>query len=243
MQNPYIYFMYKFLSDPITTATIFPLIVGVILYFILQRQRKELSYSILTSSSLISINGSLNKEIEILYHKEKVYNLSIMKLLIKNTGNQAIVAEDYEIPIKFNFNENSKIFSAEIIYKAPKILNPILLNEKKYFILKPLLLNKNDEFVIKVVISNLDIKTFSLEYRIKNIPLIKNKRSTSNLLVNMAGIIGIILMMTSYITFFSTNWTAIGIITVILLIAELSFIGIHLFEEQKRKKQEKLYID
>jgi hypothetical protein len=64
-----------------------------------------------------------------------------------------IRASDFERPLSFEFGENSRVISAEIVQTEPENLKPNISISSKGVLLKPLLLNSRDIISIKLLIA------------------------------------------------------------------------------------------
>lgn len=124
-----------------------------VIFFILQRKNKRLTYSILTETPLLSVDDELRGKIKIQYGRKSIQNIYLVLLQIQNQGNVDIASSDYEKPITFSF-ENSEILSIETVEVSPKSLTPTIISTLSSFTIEPILLNKKDHIVIKLLFSN-----------------------------------------------------------------------------------------
>ena len=121
--------------------------------FILQRKKKSLSYQVLSSTDLLTVNEEIKGKIKILYEEIPIQNVSLIILRIINDGNLPITSSDFERPISFSFGSESSILSAEIIDKSPSTLKPDLKPDTSQIGLIPVLLNNKDSITVKLLVS------------------------------------------------------------------------------------------
>lgn len=148
--------MMDILRDPIwqfwgVIVGILGLLVAIIIY-LLQRNKKRLTYSILTSTPLLSVDDEIKGDIKIQYKKSFIQNIHLVVLKIENRGSTYIASSDYEQPLLFSF-EDSKILSAELLEASPKNLKPTIQTEPSRMVVSPLLLNRGDYITVKLLFS------------------------------------------------------------------------------------------
>jgi len=137
----------------ITLLTIF---VGLITSSWLIHQKlsisKELSWNVISDIHVLSINKELT---HILLDKYPLPDAHLLILKLSNSGNLPILREDFEDAIQFNFGNEIKILSAEIVNTEPGELKdrvPFKVDTENAF-LGPLLLNSKDTITFKVLLS------------------------------------------------------------------------------------------
>lgn len=130
---------------------ILTMISGFVIY-LLQRNKKRLTYHVLTETALLSIDDAIKGRIEIKYEKKKIQNIHLLIIKIENTGNIPIPSTDYEKSIIFSF-PNSEVLSVEVTETSPKNLNPTIGKEISNITINPILLNKKDYIVFKMLLA------------------------------------------------------------------------------------------
>lgn len=146
--------------------------ITIALYFQWWRNRKKLSYDVLTKTSLLFASAEIKNELQVLYKGEPVEHLYLLVIKIINDGYQPIKKDDFEKPLSFIFSENSEFISFEIVRTQPNNLNvETSLKGNKLFI-EPLLLNSKDSFEIKLLL-NSDIASFNPDARIVGVKAIE----------------------------------------------------------------------
>ncbi|MCK2005506.1 hypothetical protein MZM54_29560 [[Brevibacterium] frigoritolerans] len=194
------------------------------------RSRKELSYDIVSSTSLVKKHDELGKKIKIFFEDREIKeNVFLVLLRIINTGNVPIEEEDFKQDITIETN-NSKILIAEVKETTPKNLYVDIKNERVGLTaISPLLLNSKEEFIIKLLIKASDKTPFNKDElivasRIVGVSEIaKVKQSGSKEIFTAAFmIIALIFNLTSI--FFENNpWLTIGL-PLILIIVSLGYL-------------------
>ena len=171
--------------------------IGVSIFIYLKsRHRKELSYEIISNTSLVSIDDSddvVTGRIEILFEGHSVENVNLAITRLVNSGNVPIVKDDYDSPIKFEFGVEAEIFSVKVIQSKPENLMPTMFvhyasphiklkSLKGPIEIEPLLLNSKDEFTFKVLGSNIGkISAGGRIVGVKEIKLLEINRNVSDL--------------------------------------------------------------
>jgi hypothetical protein len=150
--------MSEILRDPLWQfiGVILALIaIGVsILIYLLQRNRKSLSYEVLSDTPLLTLKEELEGRLQILYEGTPIKNAQLIVIRILNSGNMPIPANDYERPLQFVFGNSAKILSAEVTDKVPDNLLANVTVTDHGFELKPTLLNSKDSITVKVLVSD-----------------------------------------------------------------------------------------
>jgi hypothetical protein len=132
-----------------TILALFAIIVTVVIY-LLQRNKKLLTYQILTNTQLFKVGEKLKGKLEMIYDGIPVKNMFLVMIRIENNGNQSITSQDFEKPISIFFGDEAKILNAEVEDVFPKNLKPVIAIEKpNQIVIQPLLLNKKEGFVLK----------------------------------------------------------------------------------------------
>lgn len=153
------------------------IIVPIILFFH-QRNRKELSFEVLSSTSLVVSDDSLKNRLKIMIDDHEIngdIHLVLLKLI--NTGNVPIKVEDFDQVITIDSPESTYgIKIADLKEKKPNNLSVKIDNSSFGKItVDPLLLNPKDEFTLKLLIPGYK-NDLTLESRIVGGQLIKFKK-------------------------------------------------------------------
>ena len=76
------------------------ILVAAVIYF-KQRQRKNISFELLSNSSLLSVQEEVKKDVQILY-KGKLVQANLILLRLVNSGNVEVRSSDFEGPYQYN---------------------------------------------------------------------------------------------------------------------------------------------
>jgi len=115
---------------------------------------KQVEVVKLADTSLIEIEEEVVQDISISYKDHPISNLSLFQVKLENSGNQAIVKDDYEQPIKFMFPPESEILEASILDRRPYNIGVGIQVEQNVATLTPALLNPGDRFIIRLLVAN-----------------------------------------------------------------------------------------
>jgi hypothetical protein len=150
--------------------------IPVILYWI-QRQKRALSWQLVSNTPLLSIDKEIKENLEVLYNGKQVQDVQLIIAKIINTGNVPIKSIDYERPINFNFGENARILTAEVTETSPDSLKASANVEGKKVILPPTLMNNRDWITLKILVNQYD-GPISVDGRIVGVKEIKDYTET-----------------------------------------------------------------
>lgn len=148
-------------------------LVATIIIYSLQKNKKALSYEIVSKTSLLSTKEKLEGKLKILYNDILVQNIKIFEIKVINTGQIAIAASDYERPLCFQFDEKSNVLATEIIETSPKSLTTELTVDRNNVVVKPMLMNAKDYMLVKFVVADYEENSITTDVRIKDVKDIK----------------------------------------------------------------------
>lgn len=217
------------------------LLITVILYF-LQKHKKGLSYEILSRTSLLTSKEKLEGKIKILYNDQEVQNVRFLEIKVLNTGNIGIPSSDYERPLRFIFETEAKILTAEIIKSEPETLTTSLNIAQNEIVVQPILMNSKDYLVIKAIVSNSSDEEIIVDGRIKDVKDIKKQGESYMGLI--FAIIGITLTFAGMIqlstiekaTQVETPWTIQKTISIALIVVGYIFMAGFVFSRGKYRR-------
>jgi hypothetical protein len=129
--------------------------ITVILYWI-QRQKRALSWQVVSNTPLLSIDKEIKGNLEVLYKGKHVQDVQLIIAKIINTGNVPITSTDYERPINFEFGKNTRILTAEVTETSSDSLKASANIEGEKVILPPILMNKHDWITLKLLVNQYD---------------------------------------------------------------------------------------
>ncbi len=123
------------------------------------RQRKEISYSIVSDTLLANIQDNIStKEIKVTVDGKKVNNVRFVSLRIRNSGNVPIRQEDYEVPLWFipaNVYGNGNVVDAGVTSTEPIGISAVAqINANSQVGLNSFLLNPGDVIYVGILLSD-----------------------------------------------------------------------------------------
>jgi hypothetical protein len=133
-----------------TLAFIVALITLV--YFQWWRNRKRLSYEILSNAVLVSAEGEIRDSVEIRFAGQPVTNVRLIIIKLINDGYIPIKKDDFEKPIRFIFSE-ATILTAEKVKFNPENLGVEIHHHNDWLEITPALFNRKDYAQFKVLLS------------------------------------------------------------------------------------------
>lgn len=156
---------------------------------LLQRNKKKLSYTVLTESALLSVSEEVKGKINITYENTLIQNIHLVVIKFENTGNADIASSEFEQATIFSF-PGSEILSMEVVDVSPKNLKPVVSRETSMISIDPILLNKKDHITIKLLFLKYQNK-IEVDARIlgiKEVGRIDTKESNTNDGPRMGGV-------------------------------------------------------
>lgn len=130
---------------------------GIVSFAIYWRQkdqnRKEITYSVISATSILSVHEEIKGKIEVLYDGKPVDNVRLIILGIWNSGNIPILPSDYLEPIRLDFGKETEILDVQILETTPSNMNVSLKWDNEIVKLEPFLLNKKEVVNFKVLLS------------------------------------------------------------------------------------------
>lgn len=152
--------MIDLLRDPVwqfggVLLALVAIVISIIIYF-LQRQKKALSYSLVSITNLLTDHEEFEGKLQVLYEGQSAKNISLVILKFINSGNVPITSNDYERQLSILFGEDSKILSAVVIEMEPKNLGADAIVDHNRIRIKEILLNPKDAVTLKILASDFD---------------------------------------------------------------------------------------
>ena len=191
-------------------------LIGIALTILLRAKiKKELSYDF-TIDRILNVDENLKDDVQVYFRGDKISDLSLVRILTKNTGSDPIRKGDFEGPISYSFGEQVTILSSTIKTKSVNDLAPEIKASANEILVQPLLLNSQEWFVIDILATGLQPLDVSAKCRvagIKRVTIIDEKSSAATVIQ----IIGIAMIIISFIIYFSQGG----------LSAEIQFYGAH----------------
>lgn len=136
-------------------VAIIAVLVSLIL-FILSTKRKGFSYYIESASAVVSVEEKVADQVEVSFGGNKVENVHLIVMNIRNSGNQSIEFDDFEDHVNFDFGWDAQFLRVSVVKTDPPSLNPVFNHMNGRPVLFPLLLNGGDNFTVNFLVSNWD---------------------------------------------------------------------------------------
>ena len=150
--------MLELLRDPLwqfvgVLLAIVALAVSFIIYS-LQRQRKTLSFEVVSRNQLLTVGEELEGKLQVLYEGHPAKDICLIVLKLFNSGNVPVATADYERPISFCTGAGSKILSAAVTEREPEALSVETEVDQIRIVVQPVLLNAKDSITLKLLVSD-----------------------------------------------------------------------------------------
>lgn len=148
--------MLEILRDPLwqfvgAVLAVAALVASFVIYQ-LQRSRKGITYDILSRTNVLTIREELEGKLQVLYEGEPAKSLTLMVLKVWNSGNQPILASDFERPLSFCTGNASRLLSAAVTQVEPAELLIDVAVAENILTVKPTLLNPGDAVTLKLLV-------------------------------------------------------------------------------------------
>lgn len=148
--------MLDLLRDPLwqfigAVLAVLALILSFVIYQ-LQRQRKGVTYEVLSRTHLLTVREELEGKLQVLYEGEPAKSISLLVVKLWNSGNQPILATDYDRPISFCTGKTSRILSADVTDVEPAGLIIKTTVHENLVTLDSILLNPGDALTLKLLV-------------------------------------------------------------------------------------------
>jgi hypothetical protein len=149
--------LFDILRDPMWqfVGVLVTIIVGVISIILVlkERNKKALSYELVSHASLLSVEKEVKDKLSIAYEGKPISQLTLNLIRLINSGNTPITTTDFVRPPTILFDETSEIISAEVSERKPTGLEATVTHNSTQVTVKPTLLNGGDWFEIKILSS------------------------------------------------------------------------------------------
>lgn len=210
-------------------AVLIALIVPVLL-FIKGKNRKELSYEIISNTPLITSDEEIRKKFKIVFEDEEIKeDVSLVLVRIVNTGNVSIKKEEFIEDIVIGGDRKFKVFTADLKETSPSNIRVEINNNAGnmgLIFISPLLLNPKDEMTLKLLIASYEneLKVSSRIVGVREIIKVKEKTSSKSIFL----ILGINIGLISFMMFFGdlrTSETFLFVFSIGALTASIQLLG------------------
>lgn len=127
-------------------------LVASFLIYQLQRSRKGITYDVLSRTNLLTVREELEGKLQVLYEGEPAKSLTLIVLRVWNSGNQPILAADFERPVSFCTGKTSRLLSAAVTQVEPPELMVDVEVVENMLTIMPTLLNSGDAVTLKLLV-------------------------------------------------------------------------------------------
>jgi hypothetical protein len=174
-------------------------IILTLYLFWLQRQRKSLSYDVISSTSLVSVNEAIKDSLQIFRNGKLIPGVHLLVVKLTNSGNIPIPSADYESPVILTFAGDDVVLEAEIMLTHPNNVKASLEFNESEVKLSPSLLNPGDTIEMKILLSkfsgkvNVDARVLGIKQLqegkgIPNYDLVSSMMMVSSFMACIAGL-------------------------------------------------------
>jgi len=123
-----------------------------------QRQVKSLSYGIVSSAPLVSVQDDVASRVNVTFDGSPVPDVRLAVVRVVNSGNVPIEKQDFERPVSFTFGKETKgkILDAIVAQTTPPGMGAAIIQNGNTVAIKPALLNPNDSITLRVLLTGGD---------------------------------------------------------------------------------------
>lgn len=171
-------FTFDFTTIDWRTVSVLTAVIGILLalYFQWWRNRKRLSYKVLSDVVLISAEKEIEDKVEIHFEGHSVKNVRLLLIKLINDGYQPIKKDDFERSVEFVFPD-AKILTAEKVKFFPDNLGTQMAYRDEKLEIDPALFNRKDYIKFKVLLSG--FKTLKVDARIVGVSRVAELKTSS----------------------------------------------------------------
>jgi hypothetical protein len=188
------------LRDPMTRTLVSVLAICVTISSFLWAQRlrrKAFSYTI-SPTRVLSVHEEVKGRVQILFDGAPAIDVSLFMITLNNSGGEPIRAEDFERPVRCQWQGPAQILTADVVEVGPTSLRPVIKTSVSEIVLEPLLLNGGDWLKIKALVNESGTGACSVDGRIVGVKKLEHRTVDPNerLLKTLTGaVIGLPILM------------------------------------------------
>ena len=145
--------MLDILRDPIWQFMGVFAFICPFIYAYFKRNKKILEYKIISKSKLISVDGSLQNKLSVLFDNKAIHYPILYIMEFANKGNIPIVKSDFDGPIEIVFPRGD-IISIDTDQQNTPYINANYKITGSVVSISPFLLNRNNVLSIKLIVDN-----------------------------------------------------------------------------------------
>ena len=226
------------------------LIVGglfALFKYVKSRQRKEISYSIISDFLLANIQDNISsRDIKLTVDTKKVNNIRFITLRIRNTGNMPIEQDDYNKALWFLPKvviDNGNLIDAQVAGTQPEgISTSTTIDDEGRVAITNTLLNSGDSIFINILLSDYQ-EIIKVNGRVSGVKEIKPELFVAKQPFNISNFIGqmiVVLVLCGGLSFilsaalfFFQGISFINTFIIIALTLIVAFVVVYLFMKFK----------
>ena len=144
--------------------------IALAFYFQWWRNRKRLSYEILSNVLLISTEKEIQDKVEVRYAGQPVKNVRLLVIKLINDGYLPVKKDDFEKPLKFLF-PGSRILTVEKVKFHPENIGVEFTYQDDWLRVDPALFNRKDYVQFKLLLT--EYSKMSIDARIVGVSAIQ----------------------------------------------------------------------
>lgn len=164
-------------------------LVVMVIVFLVQRQRKGLSYEFMTNAPVITVKDEDVGDLKLMFQGQQVTKSRLLMVRFSNTGNVPIQPADYETPITLSLAPGGKILSAAITGTEPPNINIAVTSDSNAVSFSKALLNARDTFICRILVSGYEGEP-SITCRVAGVKEITVVRDISSLVWAVISMVG-----------------------------------------------------
>ena len=165
-------------ANIIASASIVIAVIAIFVSIRLAKQKKTVSYTILSSYPLITVDSEIKGSLKLFLNEIPVDDIHTVIFKLINDGEVPIPVDDFENPIRVKFGHKAEIISVEILETQPSNLYPSYnIEANSELEINPLLLNQGDYLTIKILCTGKVDKNIQVSSRIVGVKNIKRSEA------------------------------------------------------------------
>ena len=128
---------------------------GSFLIYSWQRTHRSVTYDVLSWTNLLTVGEEIAGKVQVLYEGSPAKSLTLLTIKVWNSGNQPLLVTEFERPVSFTVDKESRVLSAAVIETDPRGVEANIEAIDNTVVLKPALLNPGDSITIKLLVRDM----------------------------------------------------------------------------------------
>jgi hypothetical protein len=142
--------------DPVAYAIGLVAVLAAIAMALHTQPRRGISYEVLSVTQLLTAHEEMEGRLLIRFDGAAVRDISIVLFQIFNSGNQPIVEQDFDRPLRVVIRGRGRILSSQVTEKVPEQLVAEVATVENDAVLTPRLMNAGDMVTVKLIITEFE---------------------------------------------------------------------------------------